>query len=81
MINSADLFRVRAVGCAQWFRDETERLMVLGSAGKDVADFLRIHYPDEALGILTYAADGGRTSLRMEARVLGMLTWSRPFTS
>ena len=24
---------------------------------------------------------GGRTSLRMEARVLGMLTWSRPFTS
>ena len=47
------------------FRNETERLMVLGSAGKDVADFLRIHYPDEALGILTYAADGGRTSLRV----------------
>ena len=46
------------------FRNETERLMVLGSAGKDVADFLRTHYPDEALGILTYAADGGRTSLR-----------------
>ena len=40
--------------------------MVLGSAGKDVADFLRIHYPDEALGILTYAADGGRTSLRAQ---------------
>ena len=47
------------------FRNETERLMVLGSAGKDVADFLRIHYPDEALGILTYAADSGRTSLRV----------------
>ena len=47
------------------FRNETERLMVLGSAGKDVADFLRIHYPDEALGILTYAADGGKTSLRV----------------
>lgn len=46
------------------FKNETERLMVLGSAGKDVAEFLRTHYPDEALGILTYAADGGRTSLR-----------------
>ena len=46
------------------FKNETERLMVLGSAGNDVAEFLRTHYPDEALGILTYAADGGKTSLR-----------------
>ena len=46
------------------FQNETERLMVLGSAGQDVAEFLRSRYPDEALGILTYAADGGRTSLR-----------------
>ena len=46
------------------FQTETERLMVLGSAGQDVAEFLRSRYPDEALGILTYAADGGRTSLR-----------------
>ena len=46
------------------FKNETERLMVLGSAGKDVAEFLRKHYPEEALGILTYAADGGKTSLR-----------------
>ena len=29
----------------------------------------------------TSTTPGGRTSLRMEARVLGMLTWSRPFTS
>ena len=47
------------------FRNETQRLMVLGSAGQDVAEFLRTHYPEEALGILTYAADGGRTSLRV----------------
>ena len=46
------------------FKDETERLMVLGSAGRDVAQFLQKHYPDEALGILTYKADGGLTSLR-----------------
>ena len=46
------------------FRDETERLMVLGSAGRDVADFLRTRYPDEALGILTHTADDGKTSLR-----------------
>ena len=46
------------------FRNETQRLMVLGSAGQDVAEFLRTHYPEEALGILTYAADGGKTSLR-----------------
>ncbi|OLA33135.1 MAG: 16S rRNA (cytosine(967)-C(5))-methyltransferase [Faecalibacterium prausnitzii] len=40
------------------FKNEVERLMVLGSAGRDVA------YPDEALDILTYKADGGMTSLR-----------------
>ena len=38
--------------------------MVLGSAGQDVAEFLRTHYPEEALGILTHTADGGLTSLR-----------------
>ena len=32
------------------FRNETQRLMVLGSAGQDVAEFLRTHYPEEALG-------------------------------
>ena len=46
------------------FKDETERLMALGSASRDVAEFFRTHYPDEAMGILTHAADGGRTSLR-----------------
>ena len=46
------------------FKDETERLMVLGSAGRDVAEFLHKHYPEEALDILTYKADGGLTSLR-----------------
>ena len=46
------------------FRSETQRLMVLGSAGQDVAEFLRTHYPEEALGILTHTADGGCTSLR-----------------
>ena len=46
------------------FRNETERLMVLGSAGRDVAAFLHEHYPDEALDILTHTADGGCTSLR-----------------
>ncbi len=46
------------------FKNETERLMALGSAGRDVAEFLRKNYPDEALGILTYQADGGMTSLR-----------------
>ncbi len=46
------------------FKDEVERLMVLGSAGRDVAEFLHRTYPDEALEILTYKADGGLTSLR-----------------
>lgn len=47
------------------FKDETERLMVLGSCGHDVADFLRKHYPDEALDILIHTADKGLTSLRV----------------
>ena len=46
------------------FTDEIQRLMVLGSAGRDVAEFLHKNYPDEALDILTYQADGGLTSLR-----------------
>ena len=46
------------------FTGEIQRLMVLGSAGRDVAKFLHKNYPDEALGILTYQADGGLTSLR-----------------
>lgn len=46
------------------FADEVERLMVLGSAGRDVAQFLHEKYPDEALDILTHTADGGLTSLR-----------------
>ena len=46
------------------FADEIERLMVLGSAGRDVAAFLHRNYPDEALDILTHTADGGLTSLR-----------------
>lgn len=46
------------------FADEVERLMVLGSAGRDVAAFLHEQYPDEALDILTHTADGGLTSLR-----------------
>ena len=46
------------------FADEVERLMALGSAGRDVAAFLHQHYPDEALDILTHTADGGLTSLR-----------------
>ena len=33
------------------FTDEIQRLMVLGSAGRDVAEFLHKNYPDEALGI------------------------------
>ena len=33
------------------FADEVERLMVLGSAGRDVAAFLHEHYPDEALDL------------------------------
>ena len=40
------------------FRDDIERLMVLGSAGRDVAEFLHKNYPDEAVDILTYKADG-----------------------
>ena len=47
------------------FADETERLMVLGCAGRDVAAFLRQYYPDEALAILTAPADGGHTALRV----------------
>ena len=46
------------------FENETERLMVLGSCGRDIASLLRNHYPEEALGILTHAADKGLTSLR-----------------
>lgn len=47
------------------FRDETQRLMVLGSAGRPVAEFLRAHYPQEALALLTHPADKGRTALRV----------------
>lgn len=47
------------------FADEVQRLMVLGSAGRDVAAFLRQYYPDEALAILTSPADKGKTSLRV----------------
>lgn len=46
------------------FADACEQLMVLGSAGRDVAQALHTYYPDEALGILTQPADGGLTSLR-----------------
>lgn len=46
------------------FKDEIEKLIVLGSASREVAEFLHRHYPDEALGILTHTADGGMTSLR-----------------
>ena len=46
------------------FKDEIEKLMVLGSASREVAEFLHRHYPKEALGILTHTADGGMTSLR-----------------
>ena len=46
------------------FQNDLEKLMVLGSAGRDVAAFLQKHYPEEALGILTHTADGGCTSLR-----------------
>ena len=46
------------------FQNDLEKLMVLGSAGRDVAAFLQTHYPEEALGILTHTADGGCTSLR-----------------
>ena len=46
------------------FADEPQRLMALGSAGRDVAEFLRETYPEEALGILTHTADKGLTSLR-----------------
>ena len=48
------------------FADEVRRLMVLGSAGRDVAQFLRDHYPDEALGILTQKTDKGLTALRVD---------------
>ncbi len=47
------------------FRDEAERLMALGSAGRPVAEFLLAHYPQEALDILTHTADHGRTALRV----------------
>ena len=46
------------------FADACEQLMVLGSAGRDVAQVLHTYYPDEALGIRTQPADGGLTSLR-----------------
>lgn len=46
------------------FADACEQLMVLGSAGRDVAQVLHTYYPDEALGILTQPVDGGLTSLR-----------------
>ena len=46
------------------FQNDLEKLMVLGSASRDVASFLQTHYPEEALGILTHTADGGCTSLR-----------------
>lgn len=46
------------------FADACEQLMVLGSAGRGVAQVLHTYYPDEALGILTQPADGGLTSLR-----------------
>lgn len=46
------------------FADETERLMVLGSAGRDVAELLLRLYPEDAMGILTYKADNGLTPLR-----------------
>ena len=45
------------------FADETQRLMVLGCAGRDVAAFLRQYYPREALDILTAPADGGAPGL------------------
>ncbi len=46
------------------FADEIEKLMVLGSAGRPVAEFLHRFYPEEALGILTHTADNGLTALR-----------------
>ena len=46
------------------FKDEIEKLMALGSASRDVAEFFHTHYPDEALDILTHTADNGMTSLR-----------------
>ena len=45
-------------------RMKSKKLMVLGSASREVAEFLHRHYPEEALGILTHTADGGMTSLR-----------------
>ena len=47
------------------FESETQRLMVLGSAGHDVAEFLHKTYPEEALSILTAPADEGKTALRV----------------
>ena len=47
------------------FADEIEKLMVLGSAGRPVAEFLHRFYPEEALGILTHTADKGLTALRV----------------
>lgn len=47
------------------FSDEIEKLMVLGSAGRPVAEFLHTYYPEEALDILTRTADGGLTALRV----------------
>lgn len=45
------------------FKNETERLMALGSAGQSVAEFLLKYYPAEALGVLTHSADGGAAAL------------------
>jgi 16S rRNA (cytosine967-C5)-methyltransferase len=47
------------------FADEIERLMALGSAGREVAEFLQTYYPQEAMGILTHATDAGKTALRV----------------
>lgn len=47
------------------FASETERLMALGSAGREVAEFLQTYYPQEAMGILTHATDAGKTALRV----------------
>ena len=46
------------------FADEIQRLMVLGSASRPVAEFLHRTYPEEALEILTSPADCGLTALR-----------------
>ncbi len=52
------------------FADETERLMVLGSAGWPVAEFLLRCYPDEALDILSASTDEGLTALRANSLLI-----------